>query len=362
MVPAEREIGEATTNVRREMAHGANGKSLSVVVPAWNSARRDELGECLRALDAQTLRPAETIVVIDHNPELLDWVRETFPGVLAAGNAYERGVVGARNTGAELAHEDVVVLTDDDTRAEPDWLERLAECFADPEVIGVTGELLPAWSGPRPRWFPYEFYWVFGCSYAGLPSEVAPVRNPIAANMAVRRWALEEVGGFRQGVAPRQLVHRGAVVAGGHALEDTELGIRIGRRWPQMKWLYQPHATVHHRVNEDQATVGYLLRRSFEEGAGKAALAEAMGSEEGLESERRHLLVVIPRGVLSGFNDLLRGDLWGPARAAAIVAGIGAAALGYAGALLGSWADRLGNAARRLRPGGRGLNTGGSSR
>ena len=181
--------------------------------------------------------------MIDHNPELLEWVRETFPDVKAVANAHDRGVVGARNTGVELAQGEIVVLTDDDTEAEPDWLAGLESCFADPDVVGVTGELLPSWSSAEPTWFPHEFYWVFGCSYAGLPSEVAPVRNPIAANMAVRRWALQEIGGFRQGVTPRQIRHRGAVVAGGHALEDTELGIRIGRQWPQMKWLYQPHAT-----------------------------------------------------------------------------------------------------------------------
>ncbi len=75
---------------------------------------------------------------------------------------------------------DIVVLTDDDTEAEPTWLESLASCFDDPGVVGVTGELLPNWEGTQPRWFPAEFYWVFGCSYTGLPTEIAPVRNPIA--------------------------------------------------------------------------------------------------------------------------------------------------------------------------------------
>jgi cellulose synthase/poly-beta-1,6-N-acetylglucosamine synthase-like glycosyltransferase len=312
----------------------AEHNTISVLVPAWNSERRDELAACLAAIERQTLPAAEVIAVIDHNPELLEWVRLKFPDVKAVANAHDRGVVGARNTGVELAQGEIVVLTDDDTEAETDWLAGLESCFADPDVVGVTGELLPSWSGAEPTWFPHEFYWVFGCSYAGLPSEVAPVRNPIAANMAVRRWALQEIGGFRQGVKPRQIRHRGAVVAGGHALEDTELGIRIGRQWPRMKWLYQPRATVHHRVNPEQATLGYLLRRSFEEGAAKAALAQAVGSQDGLESERRHLLVVIPRGVLGGIADLFRGQPAGLGRATAIVLGVGAAALGYAGAAL----------------------------
>ena len=85
---------------------------------------------------------------------------------------------------------------------------------------------------------------MFGCSYTGLPTELAPVRNPIGANMAVRREAIQEIGGFRTASPPREIRYRGTVIAGGHALEDTELGIRIGQRWPQMSWLYQPHATV----------------------------------------------------------------------------------------------------------------------
>ncbi len=310
--------------------------SVSVIVPAWSSKRRDELARCLRAIEAQTLSPLQTIVVVDHNPELLAWAQDSVPGVTAVENKYDRGVVGARNTGVEIAEGDLVVLTDDDTEAEPSWLENLESCFADPGVVGVTGELLPKWAGAEPRWFPHEFYWVFGCSYAGLPTELAPVRNPIAANMAVRREAIQEIGGFRPGVPPREIRYRGRVIAGGHALEDTELGIRIGQRWPQMGWLYQPDATVFHSVDEEQATLGYLTRRSFEEGMGKATLARLVGSQQGLESERRHLLVTIPRGVLKGLGDALRGDLSGIGRAAAIGAGIAAAAAGYAYARLGA--------------------------
>lgn len=317
----------------------AEPDSLSVIVPAWSSERREELAACLEAIGRQSAPAAETIVVIDHNPELLAWVSDSFPAVTAVANRHRRGVVGARNTGVEVAGGEVVVLTDDDTTAEPGWLEGLAACFEDPAVVGVTGELLPNWSGPKPRWFPRELYWVFGCSYAGLPEEVAPVRNPIAANMAVRRWALSEIGGFRQGAAPRQIRHRGIVVAGGHALEDTELGIRIGRRWPEMKWLYQPHATVLHSVGAEQATFGYLVRRCFEEGAAKAALARLVGSERGLESERRYVAVTIPLGILAGLRDLLRGDLRGPLRSGAILAGMLAAASGYAAARLAALAS-----------------------
>lgn len=320
--------------------------SVSVVVPTWDGRRRERLAACVAAIGRQTSPPDQVIVVVDHNPELLGWAREALPTAEAIPNRHERGVVGARNTGVEVAQGEVVVLTDDDTEADPRWIEQLRACFAEPDVIGVTGNLIPAWhGGAEPRWFPAELYWALGCSYTGLPVELAPVRNPIAANMAVRRWAVEGVGGFRRGVVPREIRARGAIVAGGHALEDTELGIRIGQRWPGMSWLYQPRARVLHSIDAEQATLGYLLRRSFEEGAAKASLAHLVGPERGLESERRYLSVTIPRGVKKGFGDALAGDPWGVARAGGIVAGVAAAASGYALARLG---ERLTSASSRL--------------
>jgi glycosyltransferase involved in cell wall biosynthesis len=314
----------------------ASAGSVSVVVPSWDGRRRGGLAACVEAIGRQTRRPEQTIVVVDHNPELLAWARRAMPAVEVLANRYERGVVGTRNTGVEAARGDVVVLTDDDTEADPRWIESLGSCFSDPVVVGVTGNLVPAWEGPEPPWFPAELYWALGCSYAGLPTKAAPVRNPIAANMAVRGWAIEEVGGFRPGVAPRQIRVGGRVIAGGHALEDTELGIRIGRRRPEMSWLYQPRATVLHTVDAEQATFGYLLRRSFEEGAAKAALARQVGAGRGLESERRYLRATIPRGIGKGLRDALGGDPWGAARAGAIALGIAAAGCGYALASLRS--------------------------
>ncbi len=315
--------------------------SVSVVVPSWSWDRREQLARCLGGIERQTLTPSETIVVIDHNPRLLEWTRESFPGSKVIANRHQPGVVGARNTGVEAARGEVVVLTDDDTEAEPTWIERLASCFADPSVVGVTGELLPDWAGPEPAWFPSEFYWVFGCSYTGLPTEVAPVRNPIAANMAVRSRQLREIGGFREGVAPREISYRGVVIAGGHALEDTELGIRIGRRWPEMSWLYQPHATVRHAVTEEQATLGYLMRRSFEEGSSKAHLAGEMGAQSGLSSERRYVTIVLPLGVAGGIWQSLRGDRQGVLRSLAILVGFLSSGVGFlVGVLSRIWQRR----------------------
>ena len=137
--------------------------------------------------------------------------------------------------------------------------------------------------------------------------------------------------GSSEGVAPREIRHRGTVIAGGHALEDTELGIRIGRRWPEMSWLYQPHATVHHAVDGGAGDPRLPDAAQLRGGRRQGGLAQTIGSQEGLKLRAPSSSPSsMPRGVMRGLRDLLRGDGWGFARAAAIAVGVVATGSGYA--------------------------------
>ena len=313
------------------------GQATSVVVSTYDEKRWDDLAACLRSLGAQSSQPLETIVVVDHNQPLLERATAAFPSATVVANERPRGLAGARNTGIALARGQVVAFIDDDARAEPDWLARLVECFEQPEAVGAGGALLPLWEAGERRWIPTEFYWVFGCSYTGLPTERAPVRNPIGANMAVRREALEEVGGFREGEVagePRELRSRGVVRAGGNVPDDTDLAIRVSQRHPDAVWLYEPNARVLHTVTRERTSLGYFMRRCFEEGVGKASLARLVGAGPGLASERRHAALVLPRGVLRELRALLRGDGWAAARALALPGGTACAAAGFLSVVL----------------------------
>jgi glucosyl-dolichyl phosphate glucuronosyltransferase len=310
---------------------------VSVVVATYNANRRDELDACLSAIGRQTVAPLEVIVVVDHNPDLLAAARQAFPSAKVFENRHARGLAGARNTGIEAAGASIIAFVDDDARPEPEWLERLHACFADPSAVGVGGALIPRWTGGMPRWLPTEFYWVFGCSYTGLPKQLGPVRNPIGANMAVRKRTLEEIGGFRadgDGDQPRALRSRGMVRAQGNVPDDTDLAIRVKQRWPESIWLYQPEAKVLHTVTRERASLSYFVRRSFEEGAGKARLAAFVGSKDGLSSERRYLSSVLPHGIAEGLRHLLHGDPQGALRAIAIVIGVISSGAGFVHASL----------------------------
>ena len=81
-------------------------------------------------------------------------------------------------------------------RADPDWLDHLLSPYDEPAVVAVGGAPLPDFEDVRPPWFPFEFDWVFGCAYVGLPVAQEQVLRLIGANMSVRRLSLGEIGGF----------------------------------------------------------------------------------------------------------------------------------------------------------------------
>jgi glycosyltransferase involved in cell wall biosynthesis len=310
----------------------ATPPTVSVVVSTYDEQRWGHLVACVESLQGQTATTAELIVVVDHNPSLLRRAQEQFPALRVIDNDRPRGLAGARNAGVAVSTADVVAFIDDDARAEPDWLEQLLTCFDAAETVGAGGALIPDWEDGRPSWVPTEFYWVFGCSYTGLPEERAPVRNPIGANMAARAAVLREVGGFREGGevdSPRELRARGMVRAAGNVPDDTDLAIRVKQRIADAIWLYQPAARVLHSVPTARTSLGYFLRRSFEEGVGKASLGRLVGTDASLASERGYVSKVLPRAIARESGRLLRGDGAAALRILAIVAGTGAAGIGY---------------------------------
>jgi GT2 family glycosyltransferase len=296
--------------------------TISVVICAYTRARWDDLVGAVASALAQSVAPLEVIVVVDHNPQLLERAREELNGVRVLESTGAPGLAGARNTGAAAAAAEVIAFLDDDASAAPDWLEQIASAYAGEHVLGVGGRIDPLWQAPRPAWFPEEFNWVVGCSYRGLPTEPAPVRNMIGANMSVRRDVLEAIGGFREEL--------GRLRNGAGAAEETDLCIRGSARFPGGVWLYLPSAAVSHSVGVQRTTWAFFHRRCYHEGLAKAALVVGTGTSAGLESERRYVRRVLPAGVARALAGSARGERGGARRAAAIAAGLAYTAAGYA--------------------------------
>jgi GT2 family glycosyltransferase len=106
--------------------------------------RPDDLARCLRSLcNQRTQRPVE-IIVVDNHPVsgLTAPVVGQFPGVRLI-TEWRQGVAYARNAGIRASQGKIIVTTDDDIYAPPDWLETLIAPLAQNEVVAVTGNVLP---------------------------------------------------------------------------------------------------------------------------------------------------------------------------------------------------------------------------
>jgi glycosyltransferase involved in cell wall biosynthesis len=301
----------------------AAAPAISVVICVYTEERWSDIVAAVASVAVQRVPPLETIVVVDHNPDLGRRVRKELPSVRVVDNDGSRGLSDARNGGVRAARGETIAFLDDDARADPGWTKAMLAGYADPAVAGVGGTARPIWqTGSRPHWMPEEFDWVVGCSYRGQPTHPARVRNFLGCNMSFRREAFDAAGRFDTAVG-----RVGTRPVGG---EETEFCIRLQRAWPSAILLYDPAVAVSHAVPASRARWGYFLSRCYSEGLSKAIVSRLAGADAGLASERRYVAATLPLGALRHLGHVFtRRDPAGLARAGAIVVGLAVTTAGY---------------------------------
>lgn len=185
--------------------------SVAVVVTTHNHAHF--LGEAIDSVLAQTVPPAEIIVVDDGSTDEPEKVIECYPSVRLISQE-QQGLAGARNTGWRASSSPFTAFLDADDRLRPTAL--------------ATG--LEQLERHRDAAFSYaayaNFYWPSGeikaASFRPVPNEAFAefLRiNPIGMHATVlyRRHCLEAVGGF----APEL-----------RACEDYDVYLRLAMRFP----------------------------------------------------------------------------------------------------------------------------------
>lgn len=216
---------------------------VSVVICTRN--RPEQLARCLRSLKTLSPQPLE-IIVVDNAPSNDETrkIVEQIPGIHYVLEP-RPGLSIARNTGIRHCTGDIIAFTDDDVVVHPDWLKRLQLCFKNPEVMAITGLILPAeletesqlifeiglgnfgW-GYHTKVFDSKFFQA--TKYLGVPVW----RIGAGANMAFRSCCFERVGNFDERL--------GAGASG--CSEDSELWYRILAEGGVC--LYEPTAVVFH--------------------------------------------------------------------------------------------------------------------
>lgn len=190
--------------------------TASVIIAVHN--RHEFLDEALDSVRAQTLAPAEIIIVDDGSTRAetiayLDQLQEA--GAATVHRIKNRGLAGARNEGRRLATGSALLFLDDDDVILPQYLElAVGRLAADPgtDVVYCNAEFFGAFDGP---WElpPYD------------PHSIV-LDNMVFSSAVIRASRFDAVGGydatFRRGREDHELwIRMTAQGAGFHRLEPT---------------------------------------------------------------------------------------------------------------------------------------------
>jgi GT2 family glycosyltransferase len=178
----------------------------------------DQLRRCLDALAAQTVRPAVCVSDDDSTDETPDVIPGAYPDVRYLRLDRNLGFSGANNRGIRTSSAEWVVLLNNDTVPEPNFVEALRDGWSSSGADMVAATLRkPAGAvdsaGIEVDRSLVAFDLLHGRPYD--PAEVAQLEPlaPCAGAGAYRREALLDVGGFDEAMFAY--------------LEDVELGIRL---------------------------------------------------------------------------------------------------------------------------------------
>ena len=246
----------------------------SVVVPTCD--RSELLAGCVQSLLAQGY-PADRfeIVIVDNGsvdatPRLLAaWEQRTVPPAFRCLTLPERDANTARNAGAAAARGDPICFVDDDVVAPPGWLGALvAGAGRDPAAGCVGGPIRPRFAYPPPRTCDRH---VLPGSILDEGPEERTVNEVWGGNMALRRFALDATGGFREGLRFHQEWEwqQRLLAGGGHI------------RYVPDAWLWHCHARPQR--------IPSLLYEYFRRGYIKAALGYSVPPRQAARNAGAHL-------------------------------------------------------------------------
>jgi GT2 family glycosyltransferase len=232
--------------------------SVSIVIATCN--RPDDLRRCLTAVHAQVSARHVEVVVVDNHPGTTPTpqvVRE-FPNVILIEEE-RRGLSYARNAGFSAATGDILVATDDDVTVPPGWLERLVAPFVRPEVMAVTGNVLPIELDTEAQCH-FEAYGGLGKGFNRLETDGGWFRSfrgavptwqlGATANAAFRATLFQqpEIGLLDEALGPGMPSGVG---------EDTYLFYKILKAGHTI--VYEPAAWVWHRHRRDHASLKHQI-------------------------------------------------------------------------------------------------------
>jgi glycosyltransferase involved in cell wall biosynthesis len=236
---------------------------ISIVIATRD--RAPQLAATLEAVAAQTSPEPFEIVVVDNLSK--DGTAEVVAAAARTGvpvlYIYEpkSGKSHALNTAISRTRGDLLVFIDDDVLPSPGWLAAYAHAFGETAADFAAGRILPLWEEHPPAWMSPALHGVLSIADGGtrrlsLRQGAKDGIMPLGANMAVRRYVIERIGGWNTDLGKLQ----GTLRTG----EDHDFFLRMVDAGFQ--GVFEPEAVVRHRVPGERLTLRYFRRWFYDNG------------------------------------------------------------------------------------------------
>ena len=243
---AHQRIGESEIASYEEPANcqSTNLPLTSIIIPNWNGAHH--LPTCLESLRCQTYPHVEVIVADNGSTdESLELLSRDYPEVRVLALGENRGFTGACNAGTQTARGDFIVLLNNDTEADPHWVEEVVAAFERHPEAGLVASKMLLFDRRDTFHTAGDFYRVNGIpgnrgvwqKDEGQHDREEPVFSACGGSAAYQRAMLEKIGLLDEDFF--------------HSCEDLDLAWRA--QLAGWRCIYAPRAIVYHKL---QATGG----------------------------------------------------------------------------------------------------------
>ncbi|MEP6779565.1 MAG: glycosyltransferase family 2 protein [Gemmatimonadaceae bacterium] len=291
---------------------------FSVVITTYN--RGELLADAIKSVLMQQGAPSFEVIAVDNNStdntrEVITALQRSFGEQLRYVFEAKQGASNGRNAGIAASRGEFVAFTDDDVRADQNWLATIKREFdANPSTAFVGGRVYPRWPAAVPEWLTSDHWSPLALVDYGAEAFAVDMRRPVclvSANLAVRKSALNEFGGFD----PFQQHLDGAVAA----TEDHELQLRMirgdhpGRYSPEVLMradvqLHRMHKAYHRKWHAQHGRAVTRLLQANEAFDSQMLPTPAARSVRQLFSVPLWVYRQFLSSAMSALGDLIRGQ------------------------------------------------------
>lgn len=294
--------------------------TFSIIIPHLNG--KQHLDDCLTTLRAQTVTSFETLLVDNGSTDGSQaYVREQFPWVKLIELGHNRGFTGACNVGYAAAQGQFVVLLNNDTAVEPNWLAEIAQAFDRHPAVGIVASKMLLYDKRDHFHTAGDFVRVDGRPGnrgvwqrdEGQYDDEAFVFSACGGSAAYRRALLEQVGflddafffscedvdvgwraqlaGWRVLYVPTAIVYHKLKATGG----NTVSSFYDGRNFLYLIWKNYPTSLLKKQWRTILRGQLKITREALQHWRGEAARARLRGQLAGLwgivslRQQRRHV-------------------------------------------------------------------------